>query len=148
MPRKGTENEGDRGNPVPDCIFCKIVAGTIPSRKFYEDDAVIGFLDINPAAPGHTLVVPKQHFKLIVDGTEEQVQKAFIGVRNVAGRLRSKLGCNAFNILVNQGREAGQAIEHFHVHIIPRVEGDGMRVNPPDRKMKDPEMDQILSKLR
>ena len=148
MPTKGAKNGGDKGDPAPNCVFCKIVAGAIPSRKFYEDDAVIGILDINPASPGHSLVLPKQHFKLIIDGTDEQVQKAFIGVKKVAERLKGKLACESFNILVNQGREAGQVVEHFHIHLIPRVKGDSLRVNPPDRRMTDAEMDQVLSKLK
>jgi histidine triad (HIT) family protein len=148
MTMKGSKKEGERGNPAPDCIFCKILAGTIPSRKYYEDEAVIAFLDINPASPGHSLVVPKQHFKLIFDGTDEQIQKTFIGVKNVAERVKNRLACDGFNILVNQGRDAGQVIEHFHIHVIPRLKGDNLRVNPPDRKMTDAEMDQILAKLK
>jgi histidine triad (HIT) family protein len=148
MATKGSKKEGKQENPAPDCIFCKIVAGTIPSRKFYEDDAVIGFLDINPASPGHSLVVPKQHFKLIFDGTDAQIQKTFVGVKNVAERLKTKLAFDGFNILVNQGREAGQVIEHFHVHVIPRLKGDNMHVNPPDRKMTADDMDKIIEKLK
>ncbi len=148
MAKQESKKEGKQELPSQDCVFCKIVAGTIPSRKFYEDEAVIAFLDINPASPGHSLVVPKQHFKLITDGTDGQIQKTFVGVKNTTERLKTRLAFEGFNILVNQGREAGQVINHFHVHIIPRVKGDGLHVNPPDRKITDAELDQMLAKLK
>lgn len=148
MASKGSKKEATGDARDPDCIFCKILAGTIPSRTFYEDDAVVAFLDINPASPGHSLVVPKQHFKLIIDGTDQQVQKTFVGVKNVVERLKTRLACDGLNILVNQGRDAGQVIDHFHVHVIPRAKGDGMHVNPPDRKVTGEQLDAILARLK
>jgi histidine triad (HIT) family protein len=146
---KKDEKKGEKQeNATPDCIFCKIISGTIPSRKFYEDEAIIAFLDINPASPGHSLVVPKQHFPLITDGTDDQVGRTFIGVKAVAARIKSRLECSGLNILVNQGKDAGQVINHFHVHIVPRIKGDNLHVNPPDRKMSPEEMDRILAKLK
>lgn len=148
MATKGSNREVKTEAQAPDCIFCKILAGTIPSRTFYEDDTVVAFLDINPASPGHSLVVPKQHFKLIIDGTDQQVQKTFLGVKKVVERLKTRLACDGLNILVNQGRDAGQVIDHFHVHVIPRAKGDGMHVNPPDRKMTAEGMDKLLARLK
>jgi len=142
------KKEGNQEPVAQDCVFCKIIAGKIPSRKFYEDDVVIAFLDINPASQGHSLVVPKEHFKLIMDGTDAQIQKIFLGVKKVAERLKSRLGFEGFNILINQGLEAGQVINHFHIHVIPRVKGDGLHVHPPDRKPTDAELDRVFAKLK
>ncbi|MEX2680353.1 MAG: HIT family protein [Candidatus Sigynarchaeota archaeon] len=148
MAKQDGKKNANQDSAAEDCVFCKIVAGKIPSRKFYEDDAVIGILDINPVSSGHSLIIPKEHFKLIMDGTDKQIQKTFVGVKNVADRLKNRLGFEGFNMLVNQGREAGQVINHFHVHVIPRVKGDGLHVHPPERKVTDAELDQVFAKLK
>jgi len=131
-----------------DCIFCKILNGDIPARKFYEDDAAIAFLDINPASPGHSLVVPRQHFKTIADGEQDVIAATFIAVKNVAELVKTRLQCDGLNIMANQGRTAGQVIQHFHVHVVPRYKGDNIRIIPPDRKMSDEKLDEILEKLK
>ena len=131
-----------------DCIFCKILDGTIPSRKFYEDDATIAVLDINPASPGHSLVIPRQHFKTMIDGSQAIVASTFIAVKNVVELVKSRMECDGMNIMVNQGRDAGQVIEHFHVHVVPRYKGDNIHIIPPDRKMTDDQLDEILEKLK
>lgn len=132
---------------MSECIFCKIIDGSIPSRKIYEDSSVISFLDINPAARGHSLVVPKQHAKLIMDLDDEWVSKVFISVKKVSGMIKDKLGCDGFNILVNQERNAGQLVDHFHVHVIPRYSGDSLALPHDVKKMTDEEMDEIQEKI-
>nr|MDO8113587.1 HIT domain-containing protein [Candidatus Sigynarchaeota archaeon] len=143
-----SKKDETKGAMTADCIFCKIVDGKIPSKKFYEDNTVIAFLDINPAAFAHSLVVPKLHFKTIVDGTPDQVGKTFIGVKNVTEHMKTRLKCDGFNILINQGREAGQIIEHFHIHVVPRFKSDNIRFIPPDHKASDAELDQAFNKLK
>jgi histidine triad (HIT) family protein len=146
--KKEATNEGKSESKAADCVFCKILNGTIPSRKFYEDDSTIAILDINPASPGHALVLPRQHFKTIMDGGQDVVASTFLTVKRVAELVKNRLNCDGLNIMVNQGREAGQVIDHFHVHVVPRYKGDNIHIIPPDRKMSDEQLDEILEKLK
>ncbi|MBR4170453.1 MAG: HIT family protein [Kiritimatiellae bacterium] len=102
------------------CIFCKIIAGEIPSLKIYEDEDLMSFMDINPFSKGHVLVVPKYHAQTITDLPEEVLVKLAKGVQKIAGIVRQRLGCEGFNVLQNNGAAAGQTVPHVHVHIIPR----------------------------
>ena len=106
------------------CIFCKIVAGEIPSYKVYEDEHALAFLDIHPCAPGHTVVIPKQHSETELDTEPEEAAAVMQAVQHASRVLKEKLGPAGFNIGWNHGRIAGQAINHWHVHIIPRNAGD------------------------
>jgi histidine triad (HIT) family protein len=108
-----------------DCIFCKIVSGDIPASVVLDTDSVTAFLDINPVAPGHTLVLLKKHRASILDATPEEACELFAAVRHVAGAVQRAVGADSFNIELNDGPAAGQEIPHVHVHIIPRRQGDG-----------------------
>eukprot|EP00276_Gloeochaete_wittrockiana_P009695 CAMPEP_0184646168 /NCGR_PEP_ID=MMETSP0308-20130426/2804_1 /TAXON_ID=38269 /ORGANISM="Gloeochaete witrockiana, Strain SAG 46.84" /LENGTH=148 /DNA_ID=CAMNT_0027075901 /DNA_START=237 /DNA_END=683 /DNA_ORIENTATION=- len=104
----------------PDCIFCKIVKGSIPCSKLYEDEHVIAFLDINPVADGHALIVPKAHYVTLPE-TPGAVAGACMSVApKIADAILKAVGVEAFNILQNNGKAAGQAVMHVHFHIIPR----------------------------
>jgi histidine triad (HIT) family protein len=109
---------------MPDCLFCKIAEGEIPSYKVYEDKEVLGFLDINPRAPGHTIVIPKAHYETILDAPEETMGPLWIAVRKVAAHVKEKLGADGLTVGINHGAVSGQTIPHLHIHIIPRFEGD------------------------
>lgn len=102
-----------------DCLFCRIVAGEIPSRRVYEDDAAIAFLDISPWQEGHTLVVSKRHVAdVLADPTIlAEVSPAVIAVGNLQ---KERLGATACNILTNAGADSGQEVFHVHVHVLPR----------------------------
>lgn len=102
------------------CVFCAIEAGEIPSFKIYEDDRVLAFLDINPFSKGHTLVIPKVHCEGLLDADEDVLSALVLRVKQVAGRLKTALGCDGFNILQNNGEAAGQTVRHIHFHIVPR----------------------------
>ncbi len=109
-----------------DCLFCKIIAGEIPSENIvYEDEFSIAFLDLYPNTEGHTLVVPKKHFTMITDMTEEETGKLFRSVNAVSRKVVEGLGLEGFNITVNNGKVANQEIPHVHVHIIPRYVTEG-----------------------
>lgn len=108
---------------MAECLFCKIVAGEIPTFKVYEDADTLAFLDINPSAPGHTLVIPKRHAKDIFEADERSLQAVAATVKRIAEKIRSALGAD-ISVLQNNGRAAGQAIEHLHCHVIPRKPGD------------------------
>lgn len=112
------------------CLFCKIIKGEIPCYKIYEDAYFLAFLDISQATPGHTLVIPKKHYETIFTMDEELCKKMLLVVKNVAHLLKKKLGVNSINILNNSGENAGQTVPHFHIHLIPRYENDGITLCP------------------
>lgn len=104
------------------CIFCKIVSGDIPSFKVYEDDVCMAYLDINPDSNGHTLIIPKEHYKDIYDIKEEVLLHIYkVAKNNVMPLLEEKLGCNGFTVLQNNGDI--QEVKHYHLHIKPFYKG-------------------------
>ena len=107
-----------------DCVFCAIAAGEIPSFKVYEDDLVLAYLDINPFAKGHTLVIPKVHAAGLLDADDAMLADVIVRVKRVASHLKEALGCDGFHILQNNGEAAGQTVRHLHFHIVPRWTGD------------------------
>ena len=110
---------------MDNCIFCRIIAGDIPSTKIYEDDSVIATLDINPAAPGHTLIIPKAHHNDLNDGMDEALLGHLFHTAALIGeRQKERLHADGFNVLQNNGTAAGQSVMHFHMHVIPRYNND------------------------
>ena len=106
------------------CIFCKILAGNIPSFKVYEDDDFTVILDAGPATRGHALIIPKEHYKDLYELPEELAAKAFVLGKKLITKLTGILGCDGYNLVQNNGAVAGQTVGHFHLHLIPRYEGD------------------------
>nr|AQQ74707.1 hypothetical protein [uncultured bacterium] len=102
----------------PDCIFCKIIAGTVPSRKIYEDEDLVVFPDINPAAPVHLLMVPKEHFENLI--TAEERHAPLLGkMQLLAPRLAREQGAtDGFRVVTNNGPDGGQEVYHLHVHVL------------------------------
>ena len=113
-----------------DCIFCKIIAGEIPSIKVFEDGNTLAFMDINPLSEGHLLVVPKKHFTTLFDADDDSLAQTFSVVRKLAVALQKALGIDSLNLLQANGRWAVQSVPHFHVHVIPRRENDGVPLDP------------------
>ena len=109
-----------------DCIFCKIVKGEITADKVYEDDNVIGILDANPKAEGHTLIIPKKHFKTLLDVPNSLGNELIEAAKKVALKLIEEGKGDGFNLLMNNFDSAGQVVHHAHMHIIPRKKGDGL----------------------
>jgi histidine triad (HIT) family protein len=110
-----------------DCIFCKIVAGTIPSDKVYENEHVCAFLDINPVHLGHTLVVPKRHSEDVFSINAEDWGHVSEAVRMLAPKVKTAAGADGINLIMNNKKSAGQLVDHAHVHIIPRFMDDGLK---------------------
>jgi len=110
----------------PNCIFCKIAAGDVPSARIAESPLAVAFLDVGPIATGHALIVPREHYRTIDDAPPEQVAAVFAMAARVASALKRALGAEGVNVLQNNGRCAGQVVPHMHVHVIPRREGDGI----------------------
>ena len=107
-----------------DCAFCKIVAGQIPSAKIFEDNDVMVFLDINPIAKGHCMVIPKLHFENIFVIDAEVLKKIIIAGKNVTDKLQKALGASGANFIHSSGKDAEQSVFHFHLHVVPRYEHD------------------------
>jgi len=129
-----------------DCLFCKIASGEIPSKKIYEDSATLAILDINPAAVGHILVIPKKHFENIFDVEEPTLRELIESTQKVAKNLREKLDCDVM-ILQNNGRAAGQIVSHIHFHVIPRKEGDGIHLTHQRFQMSEEQLEDMRKKL-
>lgn len=110
---------------MKNCIFCQIVEGKIPSNKVYEDEQYLAFLDINPVNPGHTLVIPKEHFPDLVAAPLDTAVGLMRVVKNLAPIIAKAVNADGFNLGLNNGRAAGQLVEHIHLHIMPRFPGDG-----------------------
>ena len=113
-----------------DCIFCKIVKGEAPSYKIYEDDYAYAFLDISKDCYGHTLVIPKQHYKNVLDCNEKVLQHVISATQKVAKHYTENCGFKAVNILNASGEEAEQMVNHLHFHILPRTSKDEFTVYP------------------
>ena len=105
------------------CIFCKIANGEIPSATVYEDDDVKAILDLGPAAKGHTLIIPKEHYDDVTDLDESLGAKVIPLAAKIGKAMKKGLGCAGFNLVQNNGEAAGQTVKHFHLHVIPRYEG-------------------------
>ncbi len=114
--------------PAPDCLFCKIVAGEIPATKVREDDRTVAFMDVNPGTRGHLLVVPREHVADLHEVGGEDLAAVAGTVQTMAGRLVDRLGADGVNVLQNNGGAAWQTVFHYHVHVIPRYEGDPLRL--------------------
>jgi histidine triad (HIT) family protein len=115
---------------VSECIFCKIVAGELPSSKVYEDDTLLAFMDINPINEGHTLVIPKEHFVEMADMDEQTGMLLFQATLRLQRAIRdSGVPCEAINLFLADGEAAGQEVPHVHMHIFPRFKGDAFRVH-------------------
>lgn len=108
-----------------DCVFCKVIAGDLPSHKVYEDDTLVAILDISPINPGHTLFIPKVHSTNIAEMSPEDVASLYAAARRVAPAILKAAEAESFNLSTNVGRAAGQVVFHTHVHLIPRHPADG-----------------------
>jgi len=128
-----------------DCIFCKIVKGEAPAWRVYEDDDVVVVLDRYPASYGHLLVVTKAHHESVIDTPDDLVAKSFSVAARFA-RIWKGLGAKGVNIVTNAGREAGQVIFHYHVHVIPRW-GDKLLWHGRD-EIREETAREIVEKLK
>ena len=112
----------------PDCIFCKILAGDIPATIVDEDERTISFMDIAPATRGHALVIPRTHATDLLSVAEEDLRAVAVACKRLAGRAKERLRADGVNLVNSCGPAAWQTVFHFHVHVIPRYEGDPLRL--------------------
>ena len=133
---------------MSECIFCRIANGEIPSATLYEDDDFRVILDLGPASKGHALILPKSHAANIYELPDELAGKAMVLAKKMAGRMTEALECDGFNIVQNNGEVAGQTVFHFHMHLIPRDEGDQVNVTWKPGTLTDEVRDEIIGKLK
>jgi histidine triad (HIT) family protein len=112
----------------PDCIFCKILAGDLPATIVDEDERTISFMDIAPATRGHALVVPRTHVPDLLSVDTEDLQAVAVACRRLAVRAKERLKADGVNLINSCGAMAWQTVFHFHVHVIPRYDGDPLRL--------------------
>jgi histidine triad (HIT) family protein len=112
----------------PECIFCKILAGEIPATIVDEDERTIAFMDIAPATRGHALVIPRAHSADLLSVEAEDLRAVALAAQRLAARAKARLRADGVNLLNSCGRAAWQTVFHFHVHVIPRYEGDPLRL--------------------
>jgi histidine triad (HIT) family protein len=135
-----------------DCIFCGIVAGDIPGRIVAETDHAVAFLDANPLSPGHTLVVPREHYSRLNEVPSDEAANLFGAVQGLAADIEAAVDADAVSIGINDGEAAGQEVPHTHVHLVPRFDGDGggpfHAISPNSEQPSDAELDEIANAIQ
>jgi len=131
----------------PDCLFCKIAAGSVPSARIAESPQALAFLDVGPIATGHALVIPRDHYEALMDMPEDRLAAVYCLAARVAAALTRALGADGVNVLQNNGRCAGQVVRHVHVHVIPRSEGDGIDWPWPATKADADALDALARRI-
>lgn len=132
---------------MTDCIFCRIASGDIPCRKIYEDEQTLAFMDVAMDVDGHILVIPKAHYKNILDCDPDVLSAVIRTVRKVSVHLKENCGYDGVNLLNASDESAGQSVPHFHIHIIPRKQGDLIDAWP-DFKGAKQELDALYPVLK
>ncbi|MFT4921850.1 MAG: histidine triad (HIT) family protein [Haloarculaceae archaeon] len=115
----------DRRNMSEDCIFCQIVAEEMPSHTVYEDETARAFLDVNPLARGHTVVIPTDHYERVGDMPADVAGGFFQAINEITPAIEAAVDAPATTVAINNGTVAGQEVPHVHCHVVPRFEGDG-----------------------
>ena len=130
------------------CLFCKIIRGEIPCYKVYEDDDVLAFLDLNALTEGHTLIIPKKHYDNIFDIPEETLANISKVAKKLSIMYKEKLNCDGINIINANDKSAHQSIFHYHMHIIPRKNNDGIDLDFHGVLRTEEELNKTLKKIK
>ena len=133
---------------MENCIFCKIANGEIPAATLYEDENFRVILDLGPASKGHALILPKTHAANIYEISDDMVAAAMVLAKKMATRLTDVLKCDGFNIVQNNGEQAGQTVFHFHMHLIPRYKDDKVGITWEPGTLTDEVKNEILEKMK
>ena len=131
-----------------DCIFCKIASGEIPSATLYEDEDFRVILDLGPAARGHALILPKEHYRNLYDIDEQTASKAIVLAKRMVKKMTDVLECDGYNVVQNNEEAAGQTVFHFHMHLIPRYKGDDVGLTWKTGELTDEDKEAILEKMK
>jgi len=130
------------------CIFCKIIEGTIPSATVYEDNDFKAIMDISPAAKGHLVLLAKRHSANLFELDDETAATGLMVARKLATVMKEELGCDGINLLQNNGEAAGQTVFHFHMHLIPRYKEDSVEITWEHGSYAEGEMAALASALK
>ncbi|BFL48828.1 HIT family protein [Lactonifactor longoviformis] len=130
---------------MSECIFCKIANGEIPSAALFEDEKFRVILDLGPASRGHALILPKAHYADIYEIPGELAAEAMVLAKKMAVKMTEVLKCDGFNIVQNNGEVAGQTVFHFHMHLIPRYEGDNVALGWKPGSLTEEDRESILA---
>jgi histidine triad (HIT) family protein len=131
-----------------ECIFCRIAAGELPAEIVDEDEHTVAFMDIRPWTRGHALVIPRAHWRNLFEIDEVGLERTAVAARRLAIRMRDRLGCDGVNLLNSSEPAAWQEVFHFHVHVIPRYEGDPLRLPTRPQPADEEELSQAADQLR
>ena len=132
----------------PDCIFCKIVAGTVPCFKLFEDEDTLAFMDINPVHDGHCLIIPKAHYPTVFDIAPEAFAAASRTAIRLAKAVNAAVRPDGLNLVQSNGKGAAQSVGHFHLHVLPRRMNDGLLVNWPLKPGEMAHIAEIAERIR
>jgi histidine triad (HIT) family protein len=132
----------------PDCLFCGIVAGTIPSERIDENERTVAFMDINPATPGHALVVPREHTADLMEIGEEDLIATILAAQRLSARMKDALDADGIDLINACGAAAWQTVFHFHIHVVPRYEDDPLKLPWVPEPGDSDEIAQMAQKLR
>ena len=132
---------------MENCIFCKIANGEIPSKTLYEDEGYRVILDLGPAAKGHALILPKNHYANLYELPEDMASQVMLLAKKMATQMTEKLHCDGFNLMQNNGEAAGQTVFHFHMHLIPRYKDDGQKIGWKPGEPSSEELEEIKDQI-
>lgn len=131
-----------------DCIFCKIVAGQVPSKLLFETEKTQAFLDAFPAAKGHSLIIPKTHYETLLEIPEEDLKDAIVVAKKVAGAVVKATNADGFNLVQNNKEAAGQLVKHVHFHLVPRFKDDGLKLTFPSNQEEEKVLLEMQEKIK
>ena len=129
------------------CIFCRIANGEIPTNTIYEDDSFRVILDTAPAARGHALILPKEHYADLFSVPEDEAADAIRLAKKIAALQMNRLHADGLNLVQNNGAAAGQTVQHFHIHLIPRYDHDGQKIGWTPGNPSAEELDRVRESL-
>jgi histidine triad (HIT) family protein len=133
---------------MADCLFCGIVEGSIPSQQVDSDERTVSFMDINPATPGHALVIPRAHSADLLEISEEDLEATTVAAQRLAKRAKEVLNADGINLVNSCGAAAFQTVFHFHIHVVPRYEDDPLKLPWVPTEGDPDEIAEIAGKLR
>ena len=132
---------------APNCIFCKIANGEIPSQTLYEDETFRVILDLGPATKGHALILPKEHHANLYELPETTAGEVMKLAKKMASMMTERLGCEGFNLVQNNGDLAGQTVFHFHMHLIPRYRADRQKIGWKPQEVSQAELEAVKDQI-
>jgi histidine triad (HIT) family protein len=132
----------------PDCLFCGIVAGSIPSETIDADERTVAFMDINPATPGHALVVPREHSADLMEIGDQDLTATMLAAQRLSKRMKEALGADGIDLINACGAAAWQTVFHFHIHVVPRYEDDPLKLPWVPEPGDSDEIAEVARKLR